>query len=97
MKKFLKLIYQFFLTVYIFESYKKFKKVNTTGISIFFIKNINQANRNAVIKKYFKSAKFKLNRFRNKSKFIGFKKKNEIICSGWIYFGKKWNISASKS
>tara|TARA_Y100000590_G_scaffold440289_1_gene565489 strand:+ start:543 stop:1046 length:504 start_codon:yes stop_codon:yes gene_type:complete len=92
MKKFLKLIYQFFVTVYIFESYKKFKKVNIIGISTFFIKNTNQAKASLLIKKYFEREKFKLNRLKNNSKFIGFKKKNEIICSGWVYFGNKWNI-----
>tara|TARA_Y100000590_G_scaffold456107_1_gene605992 strand:- start:12477 stop:12992 length:516 start_codon:yes stop_codon:yes gene_type:complete len=92
MKKFFKLIYQFFLTIYIFESCKKIEKVSTPGISIFFIKNINQIKSNSIIKKYFEKEKFKLNRFKNKSKFIGFKKKGEIICSGWIYFGNKWNI-----
>ena len=28
----------------------------------------------------------------NVIKFIGLKNKNEIVCSGWIYFGNKWNI-----
>ena len=23
---------------------------------------------------------------------MGLKRKNEIICSGWIYFGNKWNV-----
>ncbi len=92
MKKFFKLIYQFFVVIYIFESYKKFKKVSTAGISTFFIKNINQAKANLVSKKYFDRENFKLNRFKNNSKFIGLKKKNDIICSGWIYFGNKWNI-----
>ena len=36
----------------------------------------------------------KFKRFKNKSKFIGLKHKNKLICSGWIYFGNncKWNI-----
>ena len=92
MKKLLKSIYQFFLTVYIFESYPKFNKINKDGISIFFIKSANKAKINKTIKKYFEGDKFKLNRLKKKSKFIGLKRKNEIICSGWIYFGNKWKI-----
>ena len=46
MIKLLKLIYQFFLTVYIFESYPKFNKVNKNKISIFFIKSANKAKIN---------------------------------------------------
>ncbi len=92
MKKFLRSIYQFFLTIYIFESYTKFKKINKKGTSIFFIKSLNEIKANKVIKKYFNESKFKLDRFRKKSKFIGLKRRNEIICSGWIYFGSKWTV-----
>ena len=91
MKKFLKSIYQFFLTIYIFESYSKFKKkVNKNGVSTFFIKSSNEVKVNKTIQKYFKKSRFKLNRFKKKSKFIGLKRKNEIICSGWIYFGNEF-------
>ena len=58
----------------------------------FFVKSANKAKINKIIKKYFEENKFKLNRFKEKSKFIGLKRKNEIICSGWIYFGNKWKI-----
>ena len=92
MKKLLKSIYQFFLTVYIFESYPKFNKVNKNGISIFFVKSANKAKINKTIKKYFEGSEFKLKRFKKKSKFIGLKRRDEIICSGWIYFGNKWKI-----
>jgi len=92
MKKFLKSIYQFFLTVYIFESFAKFKKVNKKGTSIFFIKSIKQTKPDKAIKKFFEKEKFKLNRFKNNSKFIGLKYKEQIVCSGWIYFGNKWKI-----
>ena len=92
MKKLLKLIYQFFLTVYIFESYSKFNKVNKKGTSIFFVRSANKARISKITKKYFEENKFKLNRFKEKSKFIGLKRRNEIICSGWIYFGNKWII-----
>ena len=92
MKKFLKLIYQFFLTIYVFESYIKFKKINKNGISPFFIKTLNEVKANNTVKKYFEERRFKLNRLKKKSKFIGLKRKNEIICSGWIYFGNKWLI-----
>ena len=92
MKKFLKSIYQFFLTIYIFESYTKFSKINKKGTSIFFIKSLNKIKFNKTTKKYFDDSKFKLIRFKKKSKFIGLKRKNEIICSGWIYFGYKWII-----
>ena len=92
MKKFLKSIYQFFLTIYIFESYTKFSKINKKGTSIFFIKSLNKIKFNKTTKKYFDESKFKLNRFKKKSKFIGLKRRNEIICSGWIYFGNKWKI-----
>ena len=92
MKKFLKSIYQFFLTIYIFESYSKFKKVNKNGVSSFFVKSSNEVKVNKTIQKYFKKNRFKLNRFKKKSKFIGLKRKNEIICSGWIYFGNQWKV-----
>ena len=92
MKKFLKLIYQFFLTVYIFESYPKFKKVNKNGVILFFIKSSKEIKVNRTIQKYFNKNNSKLNRFKKKSKFIGLKHKNKIICSGWIYFGNQWNI-----
>ena len=93
MRKFLKLIYQFVTTVYLFQSYAKFKKINQRGITFFFIKSLKEVKVNKVIKKYFKKNKFKLNRFRKKSKFIGLRFKNEIISSGWIYFGKdEWNV-----
>ena len=92
MKKFFKSIYQFFLTIYIFESHPKFKKVNKKKVLTFFIKSSNEVKTNKSIKKYFEKSRFKLNRFNNKSKFIGLKRKNEIICSGWIYFGNKWKI-----
>ena len=91
-KKFLKSIYQFFLTVYIFESYSKFKKVDKNDISPFFVKSLNKVKDNKTIQKYFEKNRFKLNRFKKKSKFIGLKRKNEIICTGWIYFGNVWKL-----
>ena len=90
--KFLKSIYQFFLTIYIFESYPKFKKVNKRGLLLFFVKSFNENKVNKTIKKYFEKSRFKLNRFNKKSKFIGLMYKNEIICSGWIYSGNEWKI-----
>tara|TARA_B100001123_G_C15247783_1_gene1001586 strand:+ start:1072 stop:1575 length:504 start_codon:yes stop_codon:yes gene_type:complete len=92
MKKFLKLIYQFFLTIYIFESGNKFDRINKKGTSIFFIKSLNKIKFNKNLKKYFDKSECKLDRFKKKSKFIGLKRKDEIICSGWIYFGNKWTI-----
>ena len=61
-------------------------------MTFFLIKSLNQAEGNKTIKKYFKDDRHKLNRLKNKSKFIGLKDKNEIICSGWIYFGNEWKI-----
>ena len=46
MKKFFKSIYQFFSTVYIFESHPKFKKVNKKKILTFFIKSSNEIKTN---------------------------------------------------
>lgn len=92
MKNFLKSIYQFFLTIYIYKSDQKTKKITKNKFSFFFIKSLNQAKSNKVINKYFKKEKFKLNRFKQKSRFLGLKRKSEIICSGWIYLGSKWNI-----
>ena len=37
MKKFLRSIYQFFLTIYIFESYTKFSKINKKGMLNFVL------------------------------------------------------------
>jgi len=92
MKKIFKSIYQFFLTIYIFKSYTKFGKINKKGASIFFIKSLSEIKVNKIMKKYFERNEYKLDRFTKKSKFIGLKRKNEIICSGWIYFGNKWII-----
>ena len=82
MKKFLKLIYKFFLTVYIFESYTKYKKVNKNRMLFFFVKSLNEIKIDKTIQKYFEKKRFKLARFKKRSKFIGLKNKNEIICSG---------------
>ena len=90
--KFFKYIYQFFLTVYIFESNIKFKKINKKRVSLFIIKSFNEIKLNKKIKKYFENDEFKLDRFKKGSKFIGLKQKDEIICSGWIYFGNVWKI-----
>ena len=81
MRKFLKSIYQFFLTIYIFESYPKFKKVSKKGILTFFIKSLNEVKINKTIQKYFVKIELKLNRLKKKSNIIGLKNKNEIICS----------------
>ena len=61
-------------------------------MSLFIIKSPNEIKLNKTIKKYFKNSEFKLDRLKKKSKFIGLKQKNEIICSGWIYFGNEWKI-----
>ena len=92
MKKFFKSLYQYFLTIYIFQSYLEDKKLNKYKFSFFFIKSLREVKTNKLVRKYFKNKKFKLDRFLKQSKFIGIKGKNEIICSGWIYFGNKWNI-----
>ena len=92
MKKFLKQIYQYFLSIYIYECYPKFKKIKKNKTLTFFIKSLGELKKNKILKKYFKENSFKLIRFKEKSKFIGLKYKNELVCSGWIYFGNKWNI-----
>jgi hypothetical protein len=92
MKKFLKLIYQFFLTIYIFESNPNYKKTNKKKLFFFFIKSLKEAKKKKSLKRYFERDKFKLDRFKNKSKFVGLINKSEIICSGWVYNGTKWNI-----
>ena len=91
-RQFLKSIYQYFLKIYIFESYAKIKKFNSKGTSIFYIKSKNKILNNKPIKNYFEKDLSKLSRFNKNSKFIGIKLKNKIICSGWIFFGKSWYI-----
>ena len=59
---------------------------------IFFWNPLKNRRENQKNLKYFEKNRFKLARFKKKSKFIGLKSKNEIICSGWIYFGNKWKI-----
>ena len=59
MKKFLKSIYQFFLTIYIFESGNKFDRINKKGTSIFFIKSLNKI-------KFNKNLKNKINNIKSK-------------------------------
>ncbi len=92
MRKFIKSIYQFFLTIYIFKSYSKFKKVDKKSLSVFLVNSKNKAKINKIIQKYFIYYKPKLNRFKKKSQFIGVKNSKEILCSGWIYFGSSWKI-----
>ena len=92
MKKFFKSIYKFFLKIYIFESYAKFVRLKKSRTTSFFIKSKKEVNINRPIKKYFEKDKYKLIRFRKNSKFMGLKLKNEIVCSGWVYFGNKWKI-----
>ena len=92
MKKFLKSIYSYFLTINIFESSKTFKKIKRNKIGFFFIKSLNETKNKKIIKDYFSKNKLKLSRFKKKSKFIGLHNKNNIVCSGWIYLGKVWNI-----
>ena len=94
MLKFLKYLYQFFLTINIYEYKSKSKKILKKKTETFFIKSENETKFNKPVIEYFKKYKFKLNRFKKKSKFIGLKYKGKLICSGWIYFGNdcKWNI-----
>jgi hypothetical protein len=94
MKKIFKYIYQLFITINIYESSKKNKKIKKRGISFFLIKTFAQAKSRKKFKKYFEKNKSKLNRFNKKSNFLGLINKNEIICSGWIYVGKKnrWEV-----
>ena len=94
MIKFLKYLYQFFLTINIYEYKLSNKKNFKKKTQIFFVKSISQAKINKSTIEYFKKYKLKFKRFKNKSKFIGLKHKNKLICSGWIYFGNncKWNI-----
>tara|TARA_X000000368_G_scaffold376350_1_gene329325 strand:+ start:1654 stop:2232 length:579 start_codon:yes stop_codon:yes gene_type:complete len=90
----LKTLYQFFITVYFFHSYPTKKYKIKKGISFFFIKSKKEANSKNLTEGYFKNNKFKLERFKNKSRFIGIKNKQEIICSGWIHYGtqSRWNV-----
>ena len=92
MRKILKSIYQFFLTINIYESGGKLEKINRNQKKVFFIKSLNELKSKKYLQKYFEENEFKLNRLKNKSKFIGLRKKNEVICSGWVYFGKNWKI-----
>ncbi len=64
MRKFIKSIYQFFLTIYIFKSYSKFKKVDKKSLSVFLVNSKNKAKINKIIQKYFIYYKPKLNRFK---------------------------------
>jgi len=94
MKKFLKLIYQFFIAVYLFESSSNPRGFRKKNISFVFVKSLKDTKANAALKKYFKKNKFQSKRLKKKSKFVGLISKGEIICSGWIYFGKdEWNIT----
>ena len=94
MLKFLKYIYQFFLTINIYEYNSKCKKILKIKTGTFFIKSINETKSNKPVIEYFKRYKFKLKRFKKKSKFVGLKYKDKLICSGWVFFGNnyKWNI-----
>ena len=94
MKKIFKYIYQLFISINLYESSKKNKKIKKSGIYFFLIKSFAQIKSKKQFKIYFEKNKFKLKRFNKKSNFLGLSSKNEIICSGWIYVGKKnrWNV-----
>jgi len=94
MKKIFKYIYQLFITINIYESSRKNKKIKKRGISFFLVKSFVQAKSKKQFKMYFEKNKFKLKRFNKKSNFLGLINKNEIICSGWIYVGRKnkWDV-----
>jgi len=53
MRKILKVIYQFFLTINIYESSSKPKKVNKNKNKIFFIKSLNELKNTKTLQKYF--------------------------------------------
>ena len=92
LKKTLKYIYQFFLSIYVFEFNKKLKKIKKKSKLFFFVKSFKDTKNNKIIKKYFEKDSFKLKRFKKNSKFLGLKNKSEIICSGWIFYGNTWNV-----
>ena len=92
MKNILKFIYQLFLTINIFESNGRLGKVRKSKKKIFFVKSLNELKNKKYLEKYFEENEFKLNRLKNKSKFMGLRNKSEVVCSGWIYFGKNWKI-----
>lgn len=92
MKKFLKYIYSYFLTIYIFESFKTFKKIKWNKIDFFFIKSLYETKNNKIIRDYFTKNKSKLSRFNKKSKFIGLYDRKKIVSSGWVYLGKAWKV-----
>ena len=96
MKKLLKFIYSYFLTIYVFESFAFHKKVKKIKLSMFLIKSVNKAKKNKIVKKYFTENKFKLLRFKKKSQFIGFSNKTGIVCSGWINQGSLWRVEEIK-
>ena len=93
MKKFLKSIFQFFITIYLFESRLGLGESRRKGISFVFVKSLKGTKANRALREYFKENKYQLKRFTKKSNFAGLIYENEIVCSGWIYIGKnKWNI-----
>jgi len=84
-----------FLLLFIFFILTQQKNIKLKkGFPFFFIKSKKEANSKNLTEDYFKNNKFKLERFKNKSRFIGIKNKQEIICSGWIHYGtqSRWNV-----
>ena len=92
LKNFLKYFYKLFLTVCIFESGLKFKNVKKKGIYFFFIRTEKEFRKIRLLNEYFKKNFYKKNRFKKNSNFIGIRNNNSIISSGWIYFGKSWEV-----
>ena len=69
------------------NNYKKSK------IKLIIIKSKNDINKFS-LNNYFEKYKFKLDRLGNKINFLVLvDNKKELLSSGWIFFGKKWNIS----
>ena len=82
LKILLKSYYKFFLKVFVYEIILK-KKIKVKKLNFFIIKKNNPNN--YLLNSYFKNCRYKIKRFKN-SIFIGIKKKNLILCSGWVAY-----------
>lgn len=94
LKIFINYFKKFFLSVNWYETTNKKKTIGKTKTNkkLIVLKSRTDVSK-LYINEYFKKHKTKLKRFNKKSNFLALVNQKRILCSGWIYFGLKWNIT----
>ena len=89
-KKLKDFILSYIRTVYLYEAYKNRKKISFKNYKLKIFKNFHLI-KNKDLKKRLNSDKKK--RFKEKQKLIVLYYKHNIVTTGWMYQGIKWQIT----